>query len=234
MRGKRILSVGVLALAVAPVLRAQVRGSLSVVPVAGYTVNSGNWLDIDLGGGSRATLKPKGGVFVGLVAEYNLNKSLSIAAHATRTLGATQKMREVDTGTFAATIETDLATTTIGGMIVFRPLGRLPSGAPNKVYIELGGSYNIYSVSTGFTDINDRAAVDSVGFGYHTPAVMGGAGLSFPVGPRASLQVFGRAYYQMREYSSNVLDLINQGNPNPLVGKKTILLQFGLGLRVGR
>jgi len=254
MRGKRVLLVGALAVAVAPALRAQVRGSLSVIPTAGYVLSAGGWIDettLDFGGGDRANyaLKPKGGVFVGLIAEYNLSKNLSLAAHASRTLGITQRLSEVWTATSGfftpdQTFEADMATTNIGGMLVFRPLGRLPSGAPKTVYFEAGGALNIYSVTSGFTDVNNQAAIDSVSYKYTTPAIMGGAGLSFPVGPRASLQLFGRAYYQLKAYESNALTNFNQSidsinsqfgtNVANLDGKKSILLQFGLGLRVGR
>jgi hypothetical protein len=226
---------------------APLAAQISVVPTAGYVLSAGNWLDqtVDYGGGDQetVTIKPLGGFFVGLNAEYAVNSAISLSGHATRTLGSAQKMgfdyatQGPNFGTFSARFEADMATTSIGGLLIFRPLGRLPSGAPRTIYIEAGGSFNIYTVTTGFTDVNDQDAVNEFSFGFQSPAVLGGVGVSFPVGPRASLQIFGRAYYELSDYSSNFVDSVNedlQGSGTQLQGDKSILLQLGLGLRVGR
>jgi hypothetical protein len=65
--------------------------------------------------------------------------------------------------------------------------------------------------------------------------VMGGLGLSFPAGPRASVQLFGRVNYQLSKYQSDGLDAWNLTSPaTTSVGKSSMVFQFGAGLRIGR
>jgi hypothetical protein len=174
-------------------------------------------------------------VFLGVSAELSLSKALSLAAYVGRTLGATQKVEAIiDTGGGNVTFRSDMATTQLAAMLVLRPLGRLPSGAPRTLYLELGGGLNSYAVSRGLQDPSDPSSLPSLG--YSTPMVMGGLGFAFPVGRRVTLQLFGRAHYQLSAYSSDFLDFLNdplQGGLN-LQGKKTLAYVFGAGLRVGR
>jgi hypothetical protein len=213
------------ALVVAPAaqLAAQSQSSLSVSPMVGYTFPTYKWVDEQ-----GVEFTPGGGVFVGLIAEYSLNKNLSLAFQGLRTFGLTQTFEVAAQG--FGSLETDMTTTQLAGGIVFRPLGRLPSGAPRTVYLEAAGGITLFSVSTGFT-----ASADSFpSFAANSPFVMGGLGLSFPAGPRFSIQVFGRAHYLLSKYSSDFLDEVNQGASDPLDGKSGLMAQFGLGLRVGR
>ena len=212
-------------------VEAQARSSISIIPIAGYMMPMGKWTDSD-----TIRLEPGGGIFVGVTAEYSVNKTFSVTAQAIRTLGLTQKMTfaapEFGVGVPAA-LETDMTTTQLLGTLLFRPLGRLPNGAPKTVYFEVGGGFTLYDVSQGFT--NPLGASDVLDFNSSTAVVTGGAGLSFPIGPRASLQVFGRANYGLSAYSSPGLDKWN-GYPPPsnVQGEKPLVLLLGAGLRIGR
>lgn len=207
------------------------QSSLSVIPVAGYLLPSGNWTDDD-----TISLKPGGGIFVGLVAEYGLNKNLSFMFQGTRTLGLTQTLTFESNVFFGSgtSLETDMTTTQLAAGIILRPLGRLPSGAPKTVYLELGGGMMLYDVSTGFANPSG-ASSQELDFNSSTPMFMGGVGLSFPAGPRASVQVFGRVNYQVSKYESQGLDDWNAlAPPTTSEGKSSLVFQFGAGLRIGR
>lgn len=197
------------------------QSNLSVIPTAGYVMPGGKWVD-----DPNVTLEPRGGVFLGVSTELSLNKNLSVAGYVSRTLGATQKV-ELTVPSIPLAVESDIATTQLAAMLILRPLGRLPSGAPKTLYIEAGGGLNSYAVSRGLTDPDDPNALES--FSYSTPAVMGGIGFAFPVGRRVTLQLFGRVNYQLSEYSSDFFDTITG-----ITGEKTLLFNFGAGLRVGR
>ena len=210
-------------------VEAQARSSISIIPIAGYMVPMGKWTDSD-----TIRLEPGGGIFVGVTAEYSMNKSVSITAQALRTLGLTQTMTMGAPTFFGTTkLETDMTSTQILGTIIFRPLGRLPNGAPKTVYFEVGGGFTLYDVGQGFQ--NPSGQNDVLDFNSSTAMIAGGAGLSFPIGPRASLQVFGRANYQLSEYSSEGLDTWN-GYPPPssVQGEKSLVMLLGAGLRIGR
>jgi len=228
MKRRWLLAAAALAVVPASRLAAQSQTSLSVIPMVGYTLPSYKWVEDPV-----IAFKPGGGIFVGLTAEYSLNKSLSLTGQALRTFGLTQTLEVSGSGLGGVTLESDMTTTQLVGGIVLRPLGRLPSGAPKTLYIEAGAGLNLSTVSEGFT-----ASADSFpSFSASSPFVMGGIGLSFPAGPRFSVQVFGRAQYLLSKYSSDFLDYLNAPPPltaTPLEGKAGLVLQFGLGLRVGR
>ncbi len=244
---------------------ASAQGSFSVVPTLSYVGTSGDliktatytmtnfYTDPNTGNPIASApgtfgLKANGGLSVGLVVEYAINKQVSLAGQVGRTLGGLQtgQTQFFINPTYAPrdsnTFETDMATTNLGAMLVIRPLGRTPSGAPNKVYLEVGGGLTFYRFSSGFR--NPGPNDDYLNFNYNTPYVMAGAGVSFPVGRRVSLQIFGRAYNQMQAYNAPTLvstnGALNQifanGTSTGTVpkGEKPLLLQFGTGLRVGR
>jgi len=212
------LVAAVVMLAAAPALPAQSRTTISIIPTGGVFVPAGDWVDT-LG----ITLTAGPGVYLGAIAEVSFNKSFSITGQVTRTLGAMQTVEAVvDTGGGNLTFTADMATTQFAASVVFRPLGRLPSGAPNKIYLEAGGGLISYAVSRGLQDPSDPNA----NWASSSAMAMGGAGLSFPAGPRFSIQLFGRANYLFSKYKSDAID--------PLEGKSGLLLQFGVGLRVGR
>jgi hypothetical protein len=213
----------------ASVASAQARTTFSVVPIAGAVVPAGKWVD-----SSFFTMEPGVGVFVGATGELSFSKNLSLTFEASRTLGALQELEaRIDTtgaGDFLV-LQTDMATTTVTGSLVFRPLGRTPSGAPKTLYLEVGAGLSMYNVSLGFQDPDDPDVLD---FGGSTGLVRVGGGLSFPAGPRATVQIFGRAHYQFSEYSSEGLDEISQAFGVTIEGEKALAFQLGVGLRIGR
>ena len=230
---------------------AQAQGSVSIIPMASYVTSGGDWIKPTavngLAGPTPGTftygLKPGGGISVGVIAELSMSKSLSLAAQVGRTLGGMQTLEENYFSSGASgtgnVFTVDMATTNLGAMLVFRPLGRTPSGAPKTLYLELGGGVNIYNVSQGFTSAG-ATNTDVFSYDYSTPALMAGLGFSFPVGRRVSLQLFGRGYYQLSEYDAGVLASSGDVNQTSLTqissaqGEKTMLFQFGAGLMVGR
>jgi hypothetical protein len=211
---------------------AQARTTFSVVPLAGAVVPAGKWVD-----SSFLQMEPGVGIFVGATGEVSFSKSFSVALEASRTLGALQELEaRIDTSGFGdfLTLNTDMSTTTITGSVVFRPLGRTPSGAPKTLYLEAGVGLTRYDVSLGLQSTEPQQDSDQFDFSSTTGIVMAGAGLSFPAGPRATVQVFGRFHYQMSEYSSDFLDDLSQIFGFPIEGEKSIAFQVGLGLRIGR
>jgi hypothetical protein len=224
------MALVVAGVAAAPPLAAQSRTSISLVPIGGYVLPTGNWTDDD-----TITLEPSGGIFVGLVAELAVNNTFSLAAQATRTLGLTQKLTWSSPQFFGqgTELETDLTSTQLIGNLVFRPMGRLPNGAPRTMYIEVGGGLMMYNVSKGFVDPSGQNL--ELDFDSSSPIVMAGLGFSFPAGPRASVHLFGRANYHVSKYESDGLDEWNSlSPPTTSEGKSTLVLQFGAGLRIGR
>jgi hypothetical protein len=224
-----MLASAVLTLVAAPSLRAQARTTISVIPVGGATLPLADFVD-----DPDFRLTPQFGVFVGALAELSMNKNLSLFGEATRTLGATQKLdAEFPSCTSCDQLTTDMATTQVSGGIIFRPLGRLPSGAPRSVYLEAGAGISLFSVSRGFQDPSDPQELD---FNGNSPFVTGGIGLSFPAGPRFSVQVHGRVQYHLGEYSSEGLDDLESPTffDRQMEAKKPMVVQLGIGLRIGR
>jgi len=227
MTRRSLLAGTALVLCAAPALPGQSRTTLSVIPIGGVTIPSGTFVEA-----TDFKLTPRYGVFVGAVAELSMNKSLSLFGQATRTLGGTQKLEaEFPSCASCDKLSSDMATTQVAGGIILRPLGRTPSGAPKSIYIEAGGGFSLYSVSRGFQDPNDPQELD---FNGSSPFVMGGIGLSFPAGPRFSVQFAGRVQYHLSEYSSDGLDQINTIFGTTTAGDKPLMLQFSVGLRIGR
>jgi hypothetical protein len=230
MKGRWSLAAMMLVLA-AP-LEAQARTTISVMPIASYVLPSGDWTDND-----SLRLAPGGGVAVGLSAEVSLGKTLSVTGEVSRTLGLTQHLDaeipafEDPSAGIPGVLRTDLTTTSLAGTVVFRPMGRLPNGLPRGVFIEAGGTLVLYNVGTGFQPTSGSEELD---FNWSTVAITGGAGVAFPAGRRFAIQVFGRALVQLSEHGSQGLDDWNSIVGTSVVGEKSLLLQFGVGLRVGR
>ena len=202
--------------------------SVAFTPIGGYIMPMDDFTKQN----DTLNLMPQGGIYLGLTVEFNLSKALSLTASATRTLGGLQGIEATTPLSGTTTFENDMATTELYATILFRPLGRLPSGAPNKLFVELGGGMTMYDISTGWTDPNDpnNRLAD---FNDQVPFVTAGAGLSFPVGPRSSLLLFARYQMAMTEYGG--LDNYNSAPPvTAIETQKVNLLQFGAGLRVGR
>jgi len=219
------LIAGVLALgaATASTASAQVRRN-AFTPFVSYALPLGN-----LASGSNLDMKATGGVMVGITAELGLSKVFALSAFAGSTIGLTQKFKvndklAADEFTFGA------ATTQLGATLVFRPLGTLPNGGPRSFYIEAGGGLNVLSVA----DITARSNTSRLALGDNYPVVTVGAGVSFPMGPRATGLIFARYNLAMTEYNSTWLKDWNAAPPvNSDPGKKVSVLLVGIGIRTG-
>jgi hypothetical protein len=225
----RAPATGALALALAAGhAQAQVGATVSVQPLVGYLRATNEWTN-----SGDITLEPGAGIFVGVKAEVSVGKLLGLSAEITRTLGLTQTMTFSASNFFPGQLETDMTTTQVAGTVLLRPLGRLPSGAPRSVYFEVGAGFTLYDVGEGFQP--PGGGTSRFDFGASSPMVMAGVGLSIPAGPRFNLQVYGRAQYHLSAYESDGLDNWNSlPPPTSVTGEKLLLLQFGVGLRVGR
>ena len=247
------------ALFVAGAAQVFAQGNISVIPTVSYLSPTGNWINAtranvccNAGGGlypSTFLMKANSGLSVGLIVELGLSKQFSLAAQVGRSLGGLQKTHAdffvSDAGDPTCppadcSGETDMTTTNLGAMLIIRPLGRTPTGAPRTLYLEVGGGINYYDVSRGFVTASGTTD-DYFNFSYHTPTAMAGIGFSFPLGRRVSLQLFGRGYLQTQKYnapalasSSGVLNGFTDTSGKPFQGQKPLLIQIGAGLRVGR
>jgi len=226
MRRKLVgLTAGVLTLgaAMASTAAAQVRRN-AFTPFVSYALPLGN-----LASGANLDMKATGGVMVGITAEVGLSKVLALSAFAGSTIGLTQKFKVTDKQasdevTFGA------ATTQVGATLVFRPLGTLPNGGPRSFFLEAGGALNLLSVS----DITARSSSTRLALGDNYPVLTFGAGLSFPMGPRATGLIFARYNLAMTEYNSTWLKDWNAAPPiNSDPGKKVSVLMIGMGIRTG-
>jgi len=94
------------------------------------------------------------------------------------------------------------------------------------LFVELGGGVTRYTVGS--------AAFTATDWGTTKPMGFAGVGYNLAVGPRTTIQLFGRAQY-ITKYSSGGLDSFNAQPPaSNVVGKGMLNFQFGAGLRVGR
>jgi hypothetical protein len=215
MRSKAILAAaGVIACAATTNLNAQ---GIAFMPYAGYSLG-GTLAEDEV---NDITLKVKSALILGAQVELGLSKNIGLAVGVNRTLS---QILESD---FQGSIgEDDISMTQITGALVLRPGGRRPNGGVTPLYLEVGGGITMYkfgSAAASFTD-----------FDANMTTFFAGAGYNIPVGPRATIQLFGRAQ-MISAYESDGLDAFNAAPPPTQVeGSSLINFQFGAGFRFGR
>ncbi len=216
MRANRPLVAAVCMAFLAAPLAAQTR--IAIVPFAGYGLPGVLAEDVP----NDIHLEPAGALLLGAAIELGMSKNIGIAVGVNRTFS--QKLDFVTGGSSA--FEEDFTMTQIAGSIVIRPGGRLPSGAVSPLFIEVGGGITLYTLGS--------AAFPASDFDASSPMAFVGAGYNIPMGPRATIQIFGRAQ-MISSYSSQGLDDFNAAPPPTNVeGSNMLNFQFGAGLRVGR
>lgn len=225
-----VLAVAALAAGSAARANAQSQG-WAITPYIGYINPTGNLVQPDPATSPACclTIDPGGGAQVGVTGELGLSKQFAIAAFAASTVGLTQTSHWTTTPSAGSEDFTQaLAYSQFGATFVVRPLGRLPNGAPKVFYIEAGAAFN----STKFAEVQDRNATGTTTWSSSGGVGVVGAGLTFRIGPRSTLVLFGRYMLAFSEYSSDGLTDWNSVPP-PDVGQKVNLIFVGAGLRTG-
>ncbi len=222
MRGRTQVLVASLVGAAATSLAAQSPTRLAIIPYAGFGIAA------KLVNDPAFILAPKAAGFGGIAIELGLSKTISIAVGGNRTFSQTM---DIGDNTDPSQATADMSMTQATGSLIFRPGGRRPNGAPTPLFIEVGGGMNFY----GFKNIIvGSTAIPANDWKSTRPFGMVGAGMNFPIGPRSSVQIFGRAQ-SITAYASTGLDDLNAAPPpTNFKGKMGIGFQFGVGLRVGR
>ena len=213
-----LATAGLMLCGLAGTAQAQKSGGIAFIPFAGYalpgTLAEDNTNDIHF--------KSNGALLLGLQLELGLSKSLGIDVGVNRTISQTF---DIESGG-ASQGQEDQTMTQITGSLVIRPGGRRANGAVTPLMIELGGGVTMYSLGSPSAGLSDFNSTQPMGFA--------GLGYNFPIGPRSTVQLFGRAQ-MINSYSSAGLDAFNAAPPPTQVeGKMMLNLQFGVGLRVGR
>ncbi len=213
------VAAGLLVCGLAREAKAQKSGGLAIVLFGGYGLPGSNLVE---DAGNDIQFKAKGALLLGGQLEIGLSKSMGIDVGVNRTLSQTLDL--VQGGTTGET--DDMSMTQFTGSLVIRPAGRRPNGAVTPLFVELGGGITMYKFGSAANPASDFKSNRPMGFV--------GAGYNVAIGPRATLQIFGRAQ-GITAYTSSGLDTYNAAPPVTNVkGKLMLNFQFGAAIRIGR
>jgi hypothetical protein len=216
-----LIAAGAMSLGLAG--QAQGQG-LAIVPFGAYNVPAVLAIETD-----NWEMQPKGAPFVGLQLEMGLSKAMSIGVGGGITMG--QKLDLNDLASDGTVGTADISSPRIYGVLSIRPAGRRPNGAVTPLAIELGGGVAFWRFDKFVIDDTVYPSSDWNGT---EPFAFAGLALNLPIGPRASIQLFGRAIGGFG-YSSAGLDDFNDADPvSDMQGKFNLGFLFGAGMRVGR
>jgi hypothetical protein len=236
VRGRWVFAAAAL-LAAGAVTRVEAQAKkpgLAIIPYGAYAV-PGTLAEDD-----NYSFTPNSAPSIGLQLEYGASKNVAVGAGINYTFGQTLDLDYTDASTPSFTFgEGDITTMGIYGVLSFRPGGRLPSGAVTPLAIELGGGVNMLSFDKILVDTdgdgNFETAISPVD-DFNSSSAMAFAGLAYniPIGPRGSIQLFGRGTVQFG-YSSQGLDDFNSTPPvSSVEGSTAFGFMIGAGLRFGR
>lgn len=216
MRGKLILAAGALACTLATNANAQ---GIAFMPFAGYAIPGTLAEDESTGD----AFKMNGAMLLGAQIELGMSKNIGIAVGLNKTFSGTM------TGegpTIGGGGDVDISMMQVTGSLVLRPAGRRANGGVTPLMIEVGGGVTMYSFGSAAAAFDDFDATK--------PMFFAGAGYNLPVGPRATIQIFGRAQ-MITAYESDGLDAFNAiPPPTNIEGKSMLNFQVGAGFRWGR
>jgi hypothetical protein len=219
-----LVAAGAMVLGLAGTATAQNKAQgLAIVPYFAYNVpavlaSESNFLE----------MKPKGAPFVGIQLEMGLSKAMSVGVGGGITMGQSLDINDISTATSTTMASSDISSPRIYGVLSIRPAGRRPNGAVTPLAIELGGGVAFWRFSA-----NSQVVTPSEWNGTE-PFAFAGLAYNVPIGPRASVQLFGRAIGGFG-YSSKGLDTYNAAPPPSNVKSKFNLgFMVGAGIRVGR
>lgn len=219
-----LVAAGALVLGLAGTATAQNKGQgLAIVPFAAYNVpavlaSEANYLE----------MKPKAAAFVGVQVEMGVSKTLSVGVGGGITMSQTIDFNDIGTAGSTTLASSDISSPRIYGLVSIRPAGRKPNGAVTPLAIELGGGVAMWRFSA-----NSQVVTPSQ-WNATEPFAFAGLAYNVPIGPRASVQLFGRAMGGFG-YKSTGLDDFNATVPVSNVKSKFNLgFMVGAGIRVGR
>ncbi len=227
MRTKWIVAAGLAAFAATPDLAAQNQG-IALVPLGAYVI-PGVLASED----NSYEFAPKGAPFVGGQIELGISKNLSIGVGGGITAGQKLDLNDNSGGSGPNPIGTaDISSARIYGLLSLRPGGRRPNGTVTPLAIEVGGGITMWAFDKFVVGTTAISPVDD--FNSSEPFAFAGIAYNVPIGPRTSVQLFGRAMAGFG-YSSDGLDSFNAAPPPSNVdGKLALSFLVGAGLRVGR
>ena len=221
-----LVAAGAMLLGVAGTATAQNKGQgLAIVPFGAFNIPGVLASEADVW-----EMKAQSAPFVGLQLELGLSKALSFGVGGGITMG--QKLDFDDASATGGTIGTaDISSPRVYGMLSIRPGGRRPNGAVTPLAIELGGGMAFWRFDKIIIENQVFPADDWNGT---EPFAFAGLAHNLPFGPRASIQLFGRAIAGFG-YTSAGLDDFNAAPPvSDLKGKFNLGFLVGAGIRVGR
>ncbi len=236
MKGRWVFAT-VAALSAAAVAGAEAQGKkpgLALIPYGAYSVpgslaEDDNW-----------SFAPNAAPAIGLQLEFGASKNIAIGAGVNYNFGQTLDLSYTDASTPETTIgEADISTMGIYGVVSIRPGGRLPSGAVTPLAIELGGGVNMLSFDKFLVDTDGDGTFETAispvdDFNATSAMAFAGVAYNLPIGPRGSIQIFGRGTVQFG-YSSQGMDDFNSAPPTSSVeGSTAFGFMIGAGLRFGR
>jgi len=232
MRSRTILASAILTAAFATEATAQSQG-IAIVPFAGF-VMPGTLAEED-GGGEMA---PKGSPLAGLQLELGLSKNLSFGIGGMLAIGQTMDFNDNSGGSSVTFGSADLGAMRIFGILSLRPSGRRPNGAVTPLAIEFGGGITMWKIKEFTVDLDgdgiQETNIPVDDWDGNEPFAFGGLAYNLPIGPRSSIQIFGRAIGGFG-YSSQGLDDFNAQAPvTNIEGNFNLSFVIGAGLRVGR
>lgn len=234
MRSKWIMAAaGMLVCTAATSLHAQGGQGVAIVPLAGFNI-PGMLAEED--GGYE--FKAKGAPLFGLQIELGLSKNMSFGVGGSMSIGQSLDLSDNSAGGAGTFGSADISSPRVYGVLSIRPGGRRPNGAVTPLAIELGGGITMWSFKE-FTVDTDGDGVQETNIPVtdwdgSEPFAFGGIAYNVPIGPRSSIQLFGRAVVGFG-YSSDGLDSFNAAPPTTNVeGTTNIGFIVGAGLRVGR
>jgi hypothetical protein len=222
-----LVAAGAMSLGLAGTATAQNKGQgLAIVPFGAFNVPA--VLASETG---NLEMKPEGAPFVGVQLEMGLSKAMSVGVGAGITMAQSLNMTGLTVGT------ADISSPRIYGLLSIRPGGRRPNGAVTPLAIELGGGVALWRVDKIIVDGVVIPPEDPIGapkWNGAEPFAFAGLAYNLPIGPRASIQLFGRALGGFG-YTSTGLDSWNALPPPTNVKSKfNIGFLVGAGIRVGR
>jgi hypothetical protein len=222
-----LVAAGAMVLGLAGTATAQNKGQgLAIVPFAAFNVpgvlaaESGTW-----------EMQPNGAPFVGIQLEMGLSKAMSIGIGGGITMGQKLDLNDLSAASLTTIGTADISSPRIYGQLSIRPGGRRPNGAVTPLAIEIGGGVAFWRFDKF---IVDNVVYPSSEWDGTEPFAFAGLAYNVPIGPRASIQLFGRAIGGFG-YSSTGLDDFNATPPaSNMKSKFNLGFLVGAGIRVGR
>ena len=222
-----VLAVGAMVAGSVTGASAQSQG-WAITPYVGYSLPSGNLVEPN-NASCCLTVDPSGGVIVGVNGELGLSKQFAVNAFISSTVGLSQGATWDYSLIGSGVYDFGMATNEFGATFIVRPLGRLPNGAPKVFFLEAGAALT----QLRFSEIQDRTSNNpSPTWNSNGTSAIFGGGLTFRIGPRSTLVIFGRYSLALKEYTSDGLTDWNS-IPPPDIAQKVNLITIGAGLRTG-